>query len=91
MRYLYINKYKIQPYNGEILKRVVDNKLVKTISNPKDEDLEEFGYLELVDSGEPSYDIDTQELVVTYELAEDRKSINKIYSITDIEEITDAE
>ena len=66
MYYLFIDENKIEKYNGEILKRYVGNKLVKVISNPTDEDLKDFTYLELVDSTEPEYNPETQYLEVSY-------------------------
>ena len=50
--YLFIDETQIEPYNGEILKRYVGNKLVKVIANPTDNDLIEFGYKYVVDTGE---------------------------------------
>ena len=66
MYYLFIDENKIEKYNGEILKRYVGNKLVKVISNPTDEDLKDFTYLELVDSTEPEYNPETQYLEMSY-------------------------
>ena len=69
--YIFINDNEIVPYNGEILKRYVGNRLVKTIANPTDDDLKEFGYLPLVEAEIPEYDIEKQYLVEKYELKDD--------------------
>lgn len=82
MYYLFINEQRIDPYNGEILKRFVGNKLVKAISNPTDEDLKEFGYMELVKTEVPEYDEETQYLEKTYYI-EDNK-IHEKYEVKDI-------
>lgn len=66
MYYLFIDENKIEKYNGEILKRYVGNKLVKVISNPTDQDLKDFTYMELVDSTEPEYNPETQYLEMSY-------------------------
>ena len=72
MYYLFINEQRIDPYNGEILKRYVGNKLVKAISNPTDEDLKEFGYMELVKSEVPEYEEETQYLEYSYYVENDK-------------------
>lgn len=69
--YIFINENEIVPYSGEILKRYVGNRLVKTIANPTDDDLKEFGYLPLVKAEIPEYDIEKQYLVEKYELKDD--------------------
>ena len=69
--YIFINENEIVPYSGEILKRYVGNRLVKTIANPTDNDLKEFGYLPLVKAEIPEYDIEKQYLVEKYELKDD--------------------
>lgn len=81
MYYLFINEQRIDPYNGEILKRFVGNKLVKAISNPTDEDLKEFGYMELVKSEVPEYEEETQYLEKTYYVGE--VSIYEKYEVKD--------
>ena len=68
MYYLFINEYQIEPYNGEILKRFVGSKMVKAISNPANEDLKEFGYMELVFAEMPEYDESTQYLEKSYHI-----------------------
>lgn len=50
--YLFINETSIEPYNGEILKRYINDRLIKIIANPTDNDLCEFGYKKLDDSEE---------------------------------------
>ena len=66
MLYLFINENQIEKYNGEILKRYVRNRLVKAISNPTDDNLKEFGYMELIENTEPEYDTETQTLNIKY-------------------------
>lgn len=75
--YILIDKNYVQKYNGEILKRSVGNKIVKIISNPTEEDLREFGYMELVLQNDlPEYDAGIQELKTSYEIRD-----NKIYEV----------
>ena len=69
--YIFINENEIMSYSGEILKRYVGNRLVKTIANPTDDDLKEFGYLPLVEAEIPEYDVEKQYLVEKYELKDD--------------------
>lgn len=82
MYYLFINEYRIEPYNGEILKRYVGNKMVKAISNPTDEDLKEFGYMELISAEVPEYDENTQYLEKSYYVQD-----GKIYEKYEIKQI----
>ena len=84
MYYLLINENQIEKYNGEILKRYVGNRLVKAISNPTNEDLKEFGYMELVEGIEPEYDTETQYVSKTYYIQD-----GKIYELYSVEEIND--
>ena len=83
MYYLFINEQRIDTYNGEILKRFVGNKLVKAISNPTDEDLKEFGYMELVKSEVPEYEEETQYLEYSYYVEND-----KIYEKCEVKDNT---
>ena len=69
--YIFMNENEIMSYSGEILKRYVGNRLVKTIANPTDDDLKEFGYLPLVEAEIPEYDVEKQYLVEKYELKDD--------------------
>ena len=80
--YLFINKNQIEPYNGEILKRYVGNKLVKAIANPTEQDLKEFGYMELVKSEIPEYEEETQYLEYSYYIEND-----KIYEKCEVKDI----
>ena len=89
MKYLFVSENKIIPYNGEILKRVIDNKLVKAIANPRDEDLADFGYKDLVVGVEPDYDTETQHLSVKYKLSVDGNSIETVYEVIDGAQIID--
>lgn len=82
MYYLFINENEIEKYNGEILKRYVGNKLVKVISNPTDDDLKEFGYMELTEGTEPEYDAETQYISKSYYVQD-----GKIYESCSVEDI----
>ena len=82
MLYLFINENQIEPYNGEILKRYVGNKLVKAISNPTNEDLKEFGYKELIESEIPQFNSETQALNIKYKYTDTQ--IIKIYEVINI-------
>jgi len=74
--YRFINANQIQPYDGSILKQYEDDKLVKVVSNPTEEQLKEFGYKKLVNTPMPtpseghyyamSY-IDGEEITMRYE------------------------
>lgn len=87
--YIFMKENEIIPYNGDILKRYVGNRLVKTIANPTDEDLREFGYMPLIEGTEPEYDTETQYVTKSY-YVQDGKIYEK-YEITEIaaEELTD--
>lgn len=82
MYYLFINENLIEPYNGEILKRYVGNKLVKAISNPTIEDLKEFGYKDLVENEIPTFNSETQILNIKYKCIDTQ--IIKTYEVIDI-------
>ena len=85
MYYLFINENQIEKYNGEILKRYVGNRLVKAISNPTDDNLKEFGYMELVEGIEPEYDTETQYAAKSYHV-QDGKIYEK-YEVCQMSEI----
>ena len=85
MYYLFINENQIEKYNGEILKRYVGNRMVKAISNPTDDNLKEFGYMELVEGIEPEYDTETQYVAKSY-YVQDEKIYEK-YEVCQISEI----
>ena len=80
--YLFISENEVQEYNGEILKRYVGRRLVKTIANPTDEDLKEFGYMELVEGEMPKYDEGTQYLIAKYKIVDG--VIHSTYTSEDI-------
>lgn len=80
--YILMNDKTIEPYNGEILKRYVGNKMVKAISNPTDEDLKEFGYMELIEGDTPEYDASTQYVEVLYHVEDG--VIHKVSEVKDI-------
>ena len=82
MYYLFINENQIEKYNGEILKRYVGNRLVKAISNPTDDNLKEFGYMELVKSEVPEYEEETQYLEKAYYVNDG--NIYEKYEVKDI-------
>ena len=87
MYYLFINENQIEKYNGEILKRYVGNRLVKAISNPTDDNLKEFGYMELIENTEPEYDTETQYVSKSY-YVQDGKIYEK-YSVEELDDIID--
>ena len=78
--YLFIDENQIIPYSGEILKRLINDRLVKVIANPTDEDLKDFGYKELDDTAEipeekegfsiETYYIDGENITKAYRYAE---------------------
>lgn len=84
MYYLFINENQIEKYNGEILKRYVGNKLVKAISNPTEQDLKDFTYMELAEGTEPEYDAQTQYISKSYYVQDGK--IHEKYSVEDIPE-----
>ena len=82
MYYLFINEKQIEKYDGEILKRYVGNKLVKVISNPTEQDLKDFTYMELVEAVPPEYDAETQYLEKSYYVED-----GKIYEKCEVKDI----
>ena len=74
-----------QRYNGEILKRVVGDKVVKVISNPTEDDLKEFGYMELITSDIPDYNENVQTLTASYTI--ENNSIYETFKVIDIPEL----
>ncbi len=87
--YLFINKDSVQKYNGEVLKRFVGKKLVKTIANPTEEELREFGYMEMVEGEMPDYDAERQYLVCEYEVVDG--VIYSKYTVIDLPDIGEDE
>lgn len=81
--YLFISNIEVMPYNNEILKRYVGKRLVKTIANPTDEDLREFGYMEMVEGEIPEYDMERQYLVTEYAVINSEIHCN--YSVEDLQ------
>ena len=80
--YLFLGD-RVQKYNGEILKRSINDITVKVISNPTEEDLKEFGYMEFVPNEEiPEYDPETQIVETKYEIRDGK--IHQIFEIIDI-------
>lgn len=64
----YINEYNVKYANyKKILK--YDN---KQVINPRDENFIEAGYKELIETEEPSYNLDTEYLQVYYEEKENK-------------------
>lgn len=64
----YINEYNVKYANyKKILK--YDN---KQVINPRDEDFSAAGYKELIETEEPSYNLDTEYLQVYYEEKENK-------------------
>ena len=87
--YLFINKNNIQKYNGEVLKRFVGKKLVKTVANPTDKELREFGYMKLIESKEPEYDNERQFLECEYDVVDG--VIQTQYTVCDLPGLDAAE
>lgn len=79
--YIFIDEHTIIPYNGEVLKRYVGKKLVKTIANPTNEQLKEFGYKELIEEQRPEDKLDYY--IEEYYI--DGKVITKKYRYIEIE------
>lgn len=76
----YINEYNVKYANyKKILK--YDN---KQVINPRDEDFLKAGYKELIETEEPSYNLDTEYLQVYYEEKENK--IFQKYKVLKIEE-----
>ena len=82
--YIFIDENTIIPYNGELLKRYVGKKLVKTIANPTNEQLKEFGYKELVEEQRPEDKLDYY--IEEYYI--DGEAITKKYRYIEIESDT---
>ena len=81
--YIFIDENTIIPYNGELLKRYVGKRLVKTIANPTNEQLKEFGYKELIEDEIP----EGQEGFFVEPYYEDGEKITKKYRFVTIEEV----
>ena len=78
--YKFINKYKVEKADkSKILE--YNN---KQVINPRDENFIEAGYKELIETEEPSYNLDT-EYLQTYYLEENDKIIQK-WEVKKIEE-----
>ena len=87
MMFILVDKDTILPYNGEVLKRFIGNRLVNTISNPTDEQLSEFGFLELVEDDIPEYDIYTQ--CLSYEFILKDGKIHKVFTVSESDNNTE--
>lgn len=78
--YKFINKYKVEKADKtKILE--YDN---KQVINPRDENFLKAGYKELIETEEPSYNLDTEYLQVYYEEKEDK--ILQKYKVLKIDE-----
>lgn len=51
--YLFKNKYEIAAYAGEVLTMRVGDVITKTIKDPTEDQLREFGYMDLVETQRP--------------------------------------
>lgn len=76
----YINEYNVKYANYKKILEY-DN---KQVINPRDEDFEKAGYKELIETEEPSYNLDTEYLQVYYEEKEDK--ILQKYKVLKIDE-----
>lgn len=78
--YKFINKYKVEKADkSKILE--YNN---KQVINPRDENFIEAGYKELIETEEPSYNLDTEYLQVYYEEKENK--IFQKYKVLKLEE-----
>lgn len=82
--YILVSETEIQSYDNEILTRSVGDKIVKVISNPTEEDLKEFGYMELVlEENTPEYNPENQTLETRYEIRDGK--IYQVLKVIDVE------
>lgn len=77
----YIDKNNVEYANNKQILKYKD----KQVINPRDEDFIEAGYKELIETEEPSYNLDT-EYLQTYYLEENDKIIQK-WEVKEIEEV----
>ena len=80
--YLFVSKNEVIPYSGEVLKRYVGKRLVKTIANPTDEDLKEFGYMEMLDGEMPMFDREKAICCEEYKVVDGK--ICRMYKINEL-------
>lgn len=64
----YKDKYNVKYANNKQILKYDD----KQVINPRDEDFIEAGYKELIETEEPSYNLDTEYLQVYYEEKENK-------------------
>ena len=76
----YINEYNVKYANYKKILEY-DN---KQVINPRDENFIEAGYKELIETEEPSYNLDTEYLQVYYEEKENK--IFQKYKVLKLEE-----
>ena len=76
----YINEYNIKHANNKQILKYDD----KQVINPRDENFIEAGYKELIETEEPSYNLDTEYLQVYYEEKENK--IFQKYKILKLDE-----
>ena len=86
---LFIDENTVEMYNGEVLKRYVGNRLVKAISNPTEQDLKDFTYMELVEGTAPEYDAETQYIKKTYRVQDGK--VYETCTAENIPEVTDGD
>lgn len=82
--YKFIDKYTIEAYDNELLKEIVDGRIVRVVANPSDDILKEFGYKPLEESEIPDYDEESQ--YVDYVYRNYAKKIVKKYTVKDLYE-----
>lgn len=76
----YKDKYNVKYANNKQILKYDD----KQVINPRDEDFIEAGYKELIETEEPSYNLDTEYLQVYYEEKENK--IFQKYKVLKLEE-----